>query len=115
MLHVQIGIAQFFEQHLRDCIDIGFLRMLADYRDRLSWGNVVSRGPIILRIGCIEVFPNDLFSSRQSVSSAHELGHSLFGYLSSLSLAERQGYCGDDKNYTYFNTSSRHICVIPTF
>ena len=47
-----------------------FLWMLANDRNRLSRGNVVPRAPAFISVG-VEVFLNDLLSSRKSIASAH--------------------------------------------
>jgi hypothetical protein len=48
-----------------------FLGMLANHRSELSGGDVISRRPVLLPIGSLEVFLDDLLSSGQSVASAH--------------------------------------------
>jgi hypothetical protein len=47
------------------------LRVLANYRDKLSGGNVVARIPIFHSRDAIEVFLKNLLSPRQTVSPAH--------------------------------------------
>lgn len=45
--------------------------MLADHRDGLSWGDVVPWRPVVLPIGGVEAFLNDLLPPRQPVTTAH--------------------------------------------
>src|SRR4029077_12061915 len=48
-----------------------FLWMLPDYRDGLSWGDVVAWRPVVLPLGSAEVFFDDLLPSREFVPTAH--------------------------------------------
>ena len=45
--------------------------MLANDRDRLSRGDVVSGNPILFIRGAVEIFFNDLLSAGEAVASAH--------------------------------------------
>ena len=48
-----------------------FLRMLADHRDGLRRSDVVPRRPVVLPIGSVKLFLDDLLSPGQSVAPAH--------------------------------------------
>jgi len=45
--------------------------MLADHRDGLGRGDVEAWRPVVLPLGSVEVFFDDLLPSRKSVTSAH--------------------------------------------
>ena len=49
----------------------GFLRMLADHRNGLSWGDIEPSSPVVIPRGRVEKLFDNLFSPRQSVASAH--------------------------------------------
>ena len=58
-------------QRISESSPDGFLRMLADDRDRLGRGDVVTRAPVFFPGDAVEVFLDKLLSPRQSVASAH--------------------------------------------
>jgi hypothetical protein len=57
-----------------------FLRMLTDYRNRLSRSDVVWRPPIFFARDSIAVLRHDVLSPRKSLSSTHEGRLFRFGY-----------------------------------
>ena len=50
----------------------GFLRVLPDDGNRLSRRDVVSGTPVLFARDTVEVLLNDLLSSRQSITPAHQ-------------------------------------------
>src|SRR5579863_9321905 len=53
--------------------------MLANDRDRLSWGYVVARRPILFAGDTVEVFFDDLLAPGKSVAAAHYSASASFG------------------------------------
>jgi hypothetical protein len=47
--------------------------MLPDDWNLLSWGDILAAAPVLIARDRIELFLDDLLSSRQSVSSAHSI------------------------------------------
>jgi hypothetical protein len=76
---VPVAIKEFFcpwrnqsPPHERQLAD-RLLGILADDRDGLGQGDVEAWRPVLLPIGSLEVFLDDLLSPRQSVATAHGL------------------------------------------